>query len=49
VELNIASLESEAAQEVLPTTLPVLVKYRRDLDKSLAALKELRPVQKTGG
>ncbi|NPV93069.1 MAG: MoxR family ATPase [Firmicutes bacterium] len=49
VQLNITRLEDEAAREVLPTTLPVLVKYRRDLDKSLEALKELRPVRGAGG
>ena len=49
VQLNITRLEGDAAQEILPTTLPVLVKYRRDLDKSLAALKELRPVRGAGG
>lgn len=48
VQLNIASLEEEAIQEIIPATLPALVKYHRDLDKALAALKEMKTLSQAG-
>jgi len=48
MEMQISRLEEESSRGILSATLPVLIKYRRDLEKAAEVLKDFSPTPRFG-